>query len=49
MLGGHYEDGEEHTDPVSAGDGLRGQVRFRSDGFGGQASEGSQCVPIVVR
>lgn len=49
MLGGHSEDEEEHRDPVSAGEGLRGRVRFNPDGFGGQASDGSQFVPIVVR
>lgn len=49
VLGGHSEDEEEHTDPVSAGEGLRGRARFSPDGFGGQASDGSQCVPIVVR
>lgn len=49
VRGGHYEDEEEHTEPVSAGEGLRGWMRVSPDGFGGQASDDSQCAPIVVR
>lgn len=29
--------------------GLRGWMRVSPDGFGGQASDDSQCAPIVVR
>ena len=36
ITGGHYEDEEEHIDPVSAGDGAQEEMQVSPDGLGGR-------------